>query len=374
MNAQITCPGSFAKVIIGISVLSGVALPAGWAAADTLWIKSGKGNAVALPNVKVTNVADGVLTFTTSSGNQTTRELKQIPVIKLDDEPAFSAAEAAFEAGDWAGAADGYQKAIAASARDWVKDRASQRLIETAAKNGNFADAITGFIELLQKKPAIASQFKPAIPGNQPAAIDAAIAKVKQASQDPKLSTEQKTVLLNYLVDMYAAKGDNQSAAGTLKQLNQVAPADSNTPQARHIQADVKLTDARQAIGQRQYDQAAQALAANSALFTDPQQQADALYLLAQAREGAAKPEDPDQLKDAALAYMRVVANCKSLEGKPHVAESLLRTAAIEEKLKNTKEALALYNQVAAEFKNSPQATQAGQEATRLGAGANSKG
>jgi TolA-binding protein len=53
------------------------------------------------------------------------------------------------------------------------------------------------------------------------------------------------------------------------------------------------------------------------------------------------------------------------------VAEALLRAAAIEEKLKNPQEALALYKQVASEYKGSPAATAAEQSAARLG---NAKG
>ena len=98
----------------------------------------------------------------------------------------------------------------------------------------------------------------------------------------------------------------------------------------------------------------------------EPAQQADALYLLAQAKIAGANSTDPNQLKDAALAFMRAAAVCKSMQGQPHVAESLLQVAAIEEKLKNTKEALALYNQVAAEFKGSPAAAQAQSAAERL--------
>lgn len=242
------------------------------------------------------------------------------------------------------------------------------RLVEAADKSGNFGDAVAGFIELMKTKPALATQHKPTIPKNQPAQIDPAIALVKQEATDPKLTADQKTVLLNYLLELYGAKGDTASAQGVIQQLGAAMPADANSPEARRIQADSKLAEAKQEVTQRQFPQAIRTLVSSGNLFVDPTQQAEALYVIAQAKEGAARADDPDQLKDAALAYMRVVAVCKDMESKPHVADALFSTAAIEEKLKNPKEAIALYNQVATEFKASPLAATAEQNAARLSA------
>lgn len=366
--------GRFTRMVTGshpLWLLAAIVLSNSWASADAVWLKSGKGNAVALENVKVIGAQNGTLTFTTASGNQTTRSLEVVPRIKLDDDPAFSAAEEAFDRGDWAAAAEGYRKVLAGHTRDWVKDRSSLRVLQAADKSGDFPAAVAGFVEMLQTNFALANDHKPAIPANKPDALAPAIAQVKQAAANPRLGSEQKTVLLNYLMEMYAAKGDTASARGVLQELGKVAPADMNSPEGRKLQADVKLAEARQALGDKQYASVVQTLEAGSGLFTDAQQQADALYLIAQAREGQAKADDADQLKDAAIAYMRVVATFKGVAGAPHVAEAMLHTAAIEEKLKNAQEALTLYKQVAAEFKGSPQATQAEQGVARL---SNAKG
>jgi TolA-binding protein len=344
-------------------------------AADTVYLQSGSGKPVALDGVKVQGVQDQSITFTTAAGVTNTKSLDHIPEIHLEDEPAFTAAEEAFAKGDFAGAADNYRKAIASTSKDWIKDRASLRLVEAADKSGNFGDAVAGFIELMKVKPGLASEHKPAIPKNQPAALDPAIALVKQESTDPKLNADQKTVLLNYLLEMYSAKGDSASAQAVIGQLGKLMPGDANSPQARRIQADSKLAEANQLLQQHQYPKAVQTLQSNGNLFTDPTQQAEALYVIAQAKASGARPDDPDQLKDAALAFMRVVAVCKDLDGKPHVADALYYTAGIEEKLKNPKEAIALYTQVANEFKASPLAATAEQNAARLSAaGAASKG
>lgn len=346
-----------------LALLAPLALLPAWSSADAIWLKSGKGNAVMLDNVKVVGVKDGSLSFVTISGNQTSRSLEIVPRIRLDDDAAFSAAEAAFENGDWAAAAEGYRKVLASSAKEWEKDRASLRVLQAADKSGNFPAAVSGFVELLQKNFALANEHRPQIPANQPQALDPAIAQVRQAAANPKLGAEQKSVLLNYLMQMYTAKGDSASARSVLLELAKLAPSDPK------LQAELKMAEARQAFADKQYGQVERTLSANMGVFADPAQQADAMYLIAEAREAGAKPNDADQLKDAALAYMRVVANFKSVQGAPRVADSLLRTGLIEEKLNNKQEALAIYRQVAAEFKDSPAARQAEQDAARLAKG-----
>ena len=351
--------------LAGGCLLVAASLPA---LADTVYLQSGSGKPIALEGVKVQSAQDQSLTFTTAAGVSNTKPLDHIPEIHLDDEPAFSAAEAAFAKGDFAVAADNYRKAISSTPKDWVKDRSSMRLVEAADKSGNFGDAVAGFIELMKTKPALASEHKPTIPKNQPAALDPAINLVKQESADPKLTADQKTVLLNYLLELYGAKGDSASAQAIIQQLGKVAPGNANSADGRRIQADSKLAEANQLLQQHQYAQAERTLVGNGGLFTDPGQQAEALYVIAQAKAAAARPDDPDQLKDAALAFMRVVAVCKDIEGKPHVADALYYTAGIEEKLKNPKEAIALYNEVATDFKASPLAATAEQNAARLSA------
>jgi len=348
-------------------LLVGLALGADRCAADTVWLQSGKGNPIALSNVKVTGVEGGSLTFTTSVGRDTSRKLDQIPRIRLDDEPAFSSAEDAYAGGDYAAAAAAYQKALSASGKDWVRQRSAMRLVDAANHAGDFAAACGGFVACLQVSPAVATQNKPAIPQNHTDQIDAGIQQIKLAAQDRKLGAEQKAVLLNYLVEMYGAKGDTASANAVLQQLNQAPAPQNGGVDNRRVEADLKLTAARQLYAQHQYDGAVQTLDAASGLFIDPQQQAEALFLLAQSREATAA-SDANRLKDAALAYIRVVVNCKGIEGQPHVAESLLRVGTIEEKLKNTKEAIAIYQQVAAEFKGTPAAAEAQQQADRLAA------
>jgi TolA-binding protein len=63
---------------------------------------------------------------------------------------------------------------------------------------------------------------------------------------------------------------------------------------------------------------------------------------------------------------MRVVADFKETPGKPHVAESLLKTAQIEEQLAEPDVATRVYQQVADQFPADPAAPQAKQDLDRL--------
>jgi TolA-binding protein len=99
----------------------------------------------------------------------------------------------------------------------------------------------------------------------------------------------------------------------------------------------------------------------------------EALYLLAQATGASAANGDPAQMKDSALAYLRVVAAADGMPGKPHVADALFVVAATEEKLQNVKEAQAVYDQIALEFAGTPTATKAKENAARLAAAASPK-
>ena len=340
---------------------------AGAARADMVWIQSGSGNPIAIPQVKVQGVDGDALVFTTSTGKQNSKPLAQVPQIGLDDEPAFSIAEEAFRTKQFPVAAENYQKVLGTTAKPWVKERSALRLVQSANQAGNFPLAVQGFIQLVQTKPAAATENKPAVPANGNA-INQAIGDLKQALQNAQLAADQKTVLNNYLVELYNAKGDTAGASAAVGQMAKAGGGAAVDPASQKIAADAKLTEARQAYAQRQYAKAEQVLNSSGALFVDPNQRGDAMYLLAQSTAATAAQNDQNQLKDSAIAFLRVVAVCELLPGKPHVADSLLAVAAIEEKLKNTKEAVAVYNQIVTEFPGTPAATKARESASRLNA------
>jgi len=146
-----------------------------------------------------------------------------------------------------------------------------------------------------------------------------------------------------------------------------VNTGDSTAVMANAAMGDAKLTLAREAIRNSDFDKALGIINESKALFLDAPHQADALYVIAQALEGkAAAATDADGWKDAAIAYMRVVANFKAVEGTPRVVDALMQTAAIMEKLKQNKDASAIYQSVVKDYPKSPRVDEATQQIARL--------
>ncbi len=339
------------------------------ASADTVWVRSGaSAKGLPFPDVKVEKVQGSDIFFVSEgSGRETRRSLDQVSRIQLDDEPAFSAAEEAYEGGNLAGSIDGYRKAIAASNRDWVKTRSGLRLVEAGNKTSNLSASIVGFAVLSGVDPTSAQAHTPVIPANaKKADLDAAIEQVKSASNSGNLTPAQQKPLLTLLNQLYTANKDTASAGKVLSKLQGVDEAAGGGDSADNtkVKAEVKLNDARAAMAAKDYHGVINAIQDNAALFTDPALQNEALFLLAEAKEATAG-NDKSALMEAAIAYMRVVANFANQPNGTHVAESLLKTALIEEKLK-PEEALSLYKQIATQYKDTPEGKSASENAERL--------
>lgn len=336
------------------------------ARADTVWVRSGdKGGALPYQNVRVNGIKDGELLYTVAaSGRQATRDLASVVRIQLDSDPVFSAAEEAFEQGDFKKAAAGYQRVAGSSAPAWVKDRASLRLIDAAAESGDFAAAVTGYLAVLAKSPELARQVRPQIPQKNPQQAAAVIGEVEKGANNARLGAEQRQQLDLFLVDLYRAANQTEKAAALVDRLIKSGALAADDPESMRMQAGLKLRAAALALEQKEFAKVIKEIDSGRALFNDRQQQADALFYRAEALAGMAK--DEKSLADAALAYMRVVAHFKNDPAKPRVAESLLKTAALQEKLNAPEEALALYEQAAQEFKGTPVAEQAQQGAARV--------
>lgn len=337
------------------------------APADTVWLRSGTATAaLERPNVKVERIENNMLVFrSTASDRLTERPLDDVLRIAADGENNFNAAEEAFAAGDWDKAAAHYQRAATMSPRQWVKDRSSLRLVAAAEKSGKFSAAVAGWVNLLSRDPALAARYKPQIPANAKAgSLDAAVAEVEKALNDNRLPADPRQTLMAYQMELARANGDVKRAQDIGTRITSAGTAGGASP-------ELALQLAFLALDQKQYEQALKQIGAAAASFNDPEQQTEALYCIAEARAALAK--DEAAMKDAALAYMRVVARAKTARvSSPRVPEALLKTAAIQEKLGAAKEALLLYQQVADEFKGSDAAARAAEAAQRLGNSARS--
>jgi len=338
-------------------------LAASPAMADTVWVASGGATqAVERPNVKVEKVQNGQLFFRSSQTDRVTeRPMEDVVRIMADGEPVFNAAEEAFAAGQWDKAAAGYQKAMASNtSRPWIRDRAGLRLVAAAAKSGKFPTAVAAWAALITRDATLAGKYKPQIPADaKPGSLDPALAEVEKALADAKLGAEPRKTLLAFQLELARANGDTKKAQSIGTKITRQPGAEAGP--------ELALQLAKLALEQKQFDQALKEIEKAAPSITEPEQQVDALFVIAEARAALAK-DQPAALKDAALAYMRVVTRSKSTRaGAARAAESMLKTAAIQEKLNVPQEALLLYQQAAEEYKGTEAATRAAEAADRLG-------
>ena len=341
--------------------VAAVAVATGVARADTLDKASGGGSSLSQPNVKVTGIRDGQVTYTTAAGAARAVPVGEVQRMAIDGQPGFTAAEEAFAAGKTAVAMDAYAAALTGTGPDWLKLRSAQRLAETARTQHRYDLQVAAYAALVRTDPKSAADARPAAPAPNTPGLDAAQSTLTKAIAVAPGAA--KAALLGVQLDVAKARGDKAGRSATIRQL---ATAGAASPEMR---ATVQLDAADTALDAKQYAQAETVITQNKALFTELPQQVDALYVLARANDGQlATPGPGDATKDVALAYLRVVAFGEPLPGRPHVAESLLRAAQLSEKLSDAKGAATLYNRLATDpaYAGTPAAAEAKQAAARL--------
>jgi TolA-binding protein len=357
-------------------------VPALSAHADTVYIQSNTtGKPLARPNVMINKIAKDKdddfesLYYTTDGGQPQHKELSKVAQIEADGEPVFNQAETEFANGDLKAAGEDYRRAMSNTAKDWVKHRSDVRLLGISAKTGDFVGAVAGYVEMARKDPVTAAAQKPAVTSAKPDQLSSAITLVNRGLVGA--SVETKIALYSYLIELQNKNGDTAGASATIAALKSLHPTQSAVPNsvgvavaespdamvARQAEAETALTRANASLAAHEYDKVIEAINGASASFVDPDHQAKALYLLAEAK--AATATTPDALEDAALAYMRAVAHFKSQPGGP-AADALYKTGVIEEKLAKTREAVLIYNQVITEYSDSKVAAEAKAAVARL--------
>jgi TolA-binding protein len=357
-----------------------LALASSVARADTVWTVT-KGDPFERPKVKIEGMqGDGLVFRGQNARTADPKPLSEIHHVQADDEPALNAAENAFIASRWDDAIQNYQRAVTTSRKDWVKQYATFRLVTAAEKSGKFSASATAYAALLARDPKAAENVKPTIPSDKKAELPAAISAVKTALGDARLKPVQKSALQAFLAELYIANGQLKDAEALGGKVTAAAAPTGARPPAASVtrreaapaapaidkgQVGLKLQLAVAALQQKKYQESIDAVDAVAAGITDPQQQADALFCVAQAKEGLAGG-DPGKLKDAALAYMRVVAHFRTQPSAPHVSESLMRTGAVLEEAKLLPDALAAYTAVETDYKDTPQAKDAAAAAARV--------
>jgi tetratricopeptide (TPR) repeat protein len=388
--------------ILAALALAALAFSPHSALADSVVARVGSTD-LTFDNVKISQILDGKLVFETDSGREEDKDLTSVQSIHLDDEKDLDAAEDAYAAGNFSDAADAYQRAIATTTKDWLKDWAAVRLIAAANKANRFDAAAAGYVQLALKDPAAAQPFKPTIadgsnpgasspdsstpPASTPAAptpdtatpapsstaLDAAAQTVADALKtldDDASKQSQQQALLGFLLEIQQARKDNAAVAHVAARLMKFSAATGDAG-ALKVLVESRLAVARSDVDQQKFADAIALINDTAASVVDPSQQADALFIVARAREGLASAKnDPSSWHEAALAYMRVVANFKDQTDNPRISQSLLKSAAILEKLNQTADALALYQQIVTGYNGSAAAAEAQKAIDRLQAAA----
>jgi TolA-binding protein len=329
--------------------------------ADTVFVGS-----LAYKDVKVQGVKGDDLIFLTS-GNEAHKPVKDVTRLQLADEPALSAAEDAYAAKDWDKAVDGYERTLKSSNKDWLKDWSALRLLESANQGKRFDAAVTAFLAMLQRDPATAIKNKPTVPQGKSAFLDTAAAEVQRTLNETKLTDDQKTSLSAFLLEIQRARGDEKAIGAAVEQLSKFDADSTGDAASMKAVGDLKLGVANIALDKKDYKKAIDTIESNRPAFTDPKQQADALWIVAQSRYAlATQSNDAAALKDAALSYMRIVTHFKDALNAPHVPESLLQTGDILEKLKDNDGALKIYQQLATQYPETAAGAKAKEAAERL--------
>lgn len=359
------------RAVFPILAVAALACPS---RADTVSIRHPNESASVAPtvygDVKITNILDGRIVFTTTLGNSVDKDLASVVAISIDDEPDFDQAERDYSASHFDRAVDEFDQTIQKTDKDWLKNYCQPLLTDAANKAGRFDKAVEGYINLVLNQPAAAAQYRPTVPPPGSPYLDGAATAISAAADTSGLTPQQQAALLSLLLDVDRARNDTAAVDSVATRLGKVV-GDSGSPTANLASlalADAKLSEAAAALDQKNYDQAVAMIDGSAELFVDPHRQADALYILAQARDGqAGLKNDPDAWRDAAIAYMRVVANFKDTAGAPHVADSLLRTAAIlETRLNQAGEALQMDLSIQKQFPHGSAAEAAATQAARL--------
>jgi len=343
------------------------------ARADDIYVRSGTQAAeMAYKTITIRTFKDGSLYYSTAgaANRENSRPLAEISRLEVTGDAQFNAAEKAFSEArvakdevvakaKYAEAVGGYTATIASTNKPWLKDYAAQRLQIAAPKSGRFDAALTAWKAQVERDPVAALKSKPSVEGIDPKSqylINAARDLQSAVNASPK--PEVRKAYLDLLGDVQTAMGDTEGAIKTAEMRVQLG----GTPE-EIAELGVKL--AQNDLANKKYDEAAQRLAKVNLASLSDTARADAAYVLAECRAARLTPTSPpDEWKDVAIDYMKVVAGYPTSQ---YAGPALLKVAEIHETIKDPETALKVYQQVAREHANTPAAQAAQKGIERLG-------
>jgi tetratricopeptide (TPR) repeat protein len=323
----------------GILTVLGVLLAGGAALADTIESKG-----LAFKDVKITKIEGNEIYFTTSSGTETHHPVNDSMRINIVSEPVLNAAESSFATQKWDDAAAGYQKVLASSPKDWIKDYAAIRLQLASEKAKRFDAAVSAWIYLVGKNPKASAKFKPALPEDP----GSAFIKTAESELDTAAASttgDVRQALLGFEMDMARFQKDDALVLHLTQQLvnsGNLSPAATLNLVKTYLDAH-NYTDAQKLLDSLK----------GSTPLPDPAQEDERLFDLAEVVYFTLPANAaPAVYQDLALDYMRVVANNAA---SPLAPLALLRVGDLHEKFKDTATALQIYRQISANYDKSPQ-------------------
>ncbi|MBC7783794.1 MAG: hypothetical protein H7144_08135 [Burkholderiales bacterium] len=316
--------------------------------------------------VTFVDFAAGKIVYQTRGGDRNDRELERISHIAVDGEPALNEAEDAFSRDLRDKSIDGYMKTIRSTAKPWLRGFAAKRLNTALGNSDRFDARMVAYLAMLTYNPDAAAALKPDLPPTGNKLLDLAITDIEATLKLPNLTPAQQLGLYNFLIDVHRQRKDEPALTQTLERLDRLSSTLGDIPEIKQQLAGAKINQARSALDQQKYADAMKLVNDNRQSIAEPRLQADALFILARAKQASASPGDMTALREAALHYMRIVAHFGDMEGRPNVLASLQATAAILEQVGDKTDAQALLEQISKEFPDDPAAEKARQDLARL--------
>jgi len=337
--------------------------------ADTIEIRRDTSKQT-LNNVKVKGTKGDNLVFVSEGGNDAERPLANVYRLEITGETAFNDAEKAYAAETWPAAAEAYNRALKGATKDWMRDRISLRLVDLAGKTGRFDVAAAGYVSLIGRNPALAATIKPAIPADKDTKqLTAAVAEIEKGLSDGKLPADRAGLLLQFELEIQNALGDKAAAAAIVERILKSGAINKDDPAGQKQYADLKVAMAQMALDAKDYPKALAQIEEVRSMLNDPQEQADALAIIAEAKYQAAlaaKTTEKTAWQDIAISFMRVAA---LFPDKPAASDALARTGACYEQLKDNDKAIVVYKEVIQKYGTTPAAKTAKDAIARIQAG-----
>ena len=340
------------RTLLSIAALMLAVAPA---LADRIWIKS-----LPAQDVSVREVRNGNVVFFVG-GQERTTPLDDVSRFEVDGQQQLNAAEEAYQGGDWATAATRYDDVVGRRGSDeWVRRRATFRLVDSAAKAGLFSQAASGYVALVNLDAAAAAGRAPdaTAAGVTAQQIEDARGRVRNGLGSAGSNQEARRQLLTFLLQLDNAAGDGEAAANTVNQLGELVGDEVPDDRAAWpTYARVTLGRAQASLANDDFARARALVTEAGPTFDSDQLKGDALLMLARIADAEAKDGDRAAKLDAAYAYLKAAATTPQVESV--APRALLAAGDLHRQLGLNDDAADLYRAVIAAYADSPVAAEA---------------